>query len=102
MLRLSKLFFTAVLFSTAQAAQADLIVTGKFVVTMDPARRVIANGAVAVVGDKIAAVGTLVEIQKTWTAKQRIDAGGDGIIAPGLINTHTHAPMSLLRGIADD
>ena len=101
MLRLSK-FTLLLLTPLCFGAQADLIVTGRWIVTVDPTRRVIENGAVAVVGDHIAAVGKASEIQKLWTAKQRIDAGADGIVAPGLINTHTHAPMSLFRGIADD
>lgn len=85
----------------AFSAQADLIVSGRWVVTMDGSRRVLENAAVAVNGDHIVAVGPTAEIVKNWTAKQRIDVS-DGIVAPGLINTHTHAPMSLLRGIADD
>ena len=101
MLRLSK-FLLLFLTPLCGAAQADLIVTGRWIVTVDPTGRVIENGAVAVVGDHIAAVGTASEIRKLWTAKQRIDAGADGIVSPGLINTHTHAPMSLFRGIADD
>ena len=83
------------------AAQADLVVSARWVVTMDGTRRVLNNASVAVVGDHIVAVGPTSEILKSWTPKQRIDAA-DGIIAPGLINTHTHAPMSLMRGIADD
>ncbi len=83
------------------AAQADLVISARWVVTMDGTRRVLNNASVAVVGDHIVAVGPTSEILKSWTPKQRIDAA-DGIIAPGLINTHTHAPMSLLRGIADD
>ncbi|MBI2689528.1 MAG: amidohydrolase [Acidobacteria bacterium] len=83
------------------AEPADLIITGKHVVTMDAARRVIPGGAVAVKGERIVAVGTRAEIDKAYKAKQRIDRP-DALITPGLINTHTHAPMSLLRGIADD
>src|SRR3954451_13717854 len=86
----------------ARAAEpVDYVLSGRWVVTVDASDRVIENGAVAVRGDRIAAVGTRAEIDKQYTAKQRIDSP-DGIIAPGLINTHTHAAMSLLRGIADD
>jgi 5-methylthioadenosine/S-adenosylhomocysteine deaminase len=68
---------------------------------MNPQRPVIDNGAVAIQGDRIAAVGPRVEIEKSYKARQ-ILFEGNGIVLPGLINTHTHAPMSLLRGIADD
>ncbi len=86
----------------ARAAEpVDYVLSGRWVVTVDANDRVIENGAVAVRGDRIAAVGTRAEIDKQYKAKQRIDSP-DGIIAPGLINTHTHAAMSLLRGIADD
>lgn len=68
---------------------------------MDPERRVIEHGAVAVRGGRIAAVGTRAEIDRKFTTRRRI-AGPESLIMPGLINTHTHAPMSLFRGIADD
>src|SRR5580700_3492249 len=83
------------------AAPADWIWSGRYVVTMDAQRRVIENGAIAIVGDHIAAVGTRAEIDRDWQPKQRLDRP-DAILAPGLINTHTHAPMALFRGIADD
>jgi 5-methylthioadenosine/S-adenosylhomocysteine deaminase len=68
---------------------------------MDAERGVIENGAVAVRGERIVAVGPAAEVARNWTAKQRLD-NPEGILTPGLVNTHTHAPMSLLRGIADD
>src|SRR6266542_1237620 len=86
---------------TLLAEPADWIWSGRFVIAMDPQRRVIANGAVAIRGERIQAVGTRAEIDKRFQPKQRLDRP-DAILAPGLINTHTHAAMSLLRGIADD
>jgi 5-methylthioadenosine/S-adenosylhomocysteine deaminase len=83
------------------AEPVDQIWTARFVITMDAQRRVIENGAVAVTGRKIVAVGTRAEIDKRYQTKQRLDRP-NALIAPGLIDTHTHAPMSLLRGIADD
>lgn len=80
---------------------ADWIISARYVVTMDGGSRVIENGAVAVKGERIAAVGSKAAIDKQFQAKSRVDAP-DGLIAPGLINTHTHAAMSLFRGIADD
>ncbi|MBS1875656.1 MAG: amidohydrolase [Acidobacteria bacterium] len=83
------------------AAPADKIWTARYVITMDAQRRVIENGAVAVQGARIVAVGPRAEVERAWQAKTRIDRP-QAILAPGFIDTHTHAPMSLFRGIADD
>src|SRR5579862_9819172 len=89
-------------FATAlHAAPADWIWSARYVVTMDAQRRVIENGAVAIVGDHIVAVGPRAAIDRDWQPKERLDRP-DALLAPGLINTHAHAPMSLFRGIADD
>lgn len=79
---------------------ADLLITNGIVMTMDPLGRVIENGAVAVCGETIAAVGSAAEVG-SMAATETIDAAG-GIIMPGLVNTHTHAAMTLFRGLADD
>ena len=81
--------------------QVDAIWSARWVVTMDTQRRVIENGAVAVAGDHIIDVGLRADIDRRYSARQRLDRP-DAILAPGLINTHTHAAMSLFRGIADD
>jgi 5-methylthioadenosine/S-adenosylhomocysteine deaminase len=97
-----RLFYSLVLCACmARAAVVDSIWSARFVVTMDAQRRVIENGAIAVTGDHIVAVGTRAEIDEDYQPKQRVDAS-DAILAPGLINTHTHAAMSLFRGVADD
>lgn len=97
-----RLFFPLTLLLAAHAAEpVDYIITGKHVVTMDGAQRIIPAGAVAVKADRIVAVGPRAEIDKAYSPKHRIDRP-DAIITPGLVNTHTHAPMSLFRGIADD
>lgn len=85
----------------ARAAAVDSIWTARFVVTMDAQHRVIENGAIAITGDHIVAVGPRAQIDRDYQATQRVDEP-DAILAPGLINTHTHAAMSLFRGIADD
>src|SRR5665213_3967880 len=86
----------------AQApAPVDAIWSARWVITMDGQRRVIENGAVAVAGDHIVDVGSRAEIDRRYAAQQRLDRP-DAILAPGLINTHTHAAMSLFRGLADD
>ncbi len=100
---MQKVSISLILLSAALFAQksADLIVTAGTVVTMDDQRRVIPGGAVAVAGGRIVAVGTKSVIEKTYKSKSHIDRP-DAILLPGLINAHTHAPMSLLRGLADD
>ncbi|HZU24679.1 MAG TPA: amidohydrolase [Bryobacteraceae bacterium] len=85
----------------AQAQTADQIWTAGYVVTMDAQRRVIADGAVAVSGKKIIAVGPRADIVSRFPGAARLDRP-QAILMPGLINTHTHAAMTLLRGIADD
>jgi 5-methylthioadenosine/S-adenosylhomocysteine deaminase len=79
----------------------SLIVTNGTVVTMDDDRRVIADGAVAIDGGEIVGVDTAELIARQFRATDTIRADGQ-VIAPGLINTHTHAPMVLYRGLADD
>ena len=79
----------------------DAIWSARYVVTEDGSRRVIENGAVAVAGDRIAAVGTRAEIDRRYRARTSLDRP-DAILTPGFINTHTHAAMSLFRGLADD
>lgn len=91
-----------ILFAVVLAAQpVDTLITGRYVVTMDRERRVIESGAIAVRNGEIVAVGPIAEIAAKHAAKQRIDRP-QAILAPGLINTHCHAPMVLMRGIADD
>ncbi len=85
----------------SRGVAVDAIWTARYVVTMDPQRSVIENGAVAIAGDHIVAAGPRAEIDAKYTASHRLDRG-DAILTPGLINTHTHAAMSLFRGIADD
>src|SRR5215212_10723192 len=79
----------------------SLIVTGGTVVTMDGTGRILSPGAIAVDGRDIAAVDTPQAIGAAFTGRESIEAAGQ-IVMPGLINTHTHAPMVLYRGLADD
>jgi 5-methylthioadenosine/S-adenosylhomocysteine deaminase len=85
----------------AARERADIVVRGGTVVTVDGARRVLENGAVAVSGDRIAAVGATADIEARFDSARTIDARGH-IVLPGLVNAHGHAPMVLFRGIADD
>jgi len=90
---------------TKEAVGYDLVVTNATIVTMDPGRRVVENGVIAVNGDTIAFIGASSDFQRKTmegvTAKQTIDAKGK-LIMPGLINGHTHIPMVLMRGLIDD
>ncbi|MEQ1896286.1 MAG: amidohydrolase [Vicinamibacterales bacterium] len=79
----------------------SLVVTNGTVVTMDGTGRVLPAAGVAVDGDRIVAVETAADLARRFKGRQTINAAG-GIIMPGLINTHTHAPMVLYRGLADD
>jgi 5-methylthioadenosine/S-adenosylhomocysteine deaminase len=79
----------------------DLLVTGGIVVTMDASFRVIEKGAVAVRAQRIVAVGPAAELAARYAAAKTLDAQG-GIVMPGLVNSHTHVPMTLMRGLADD
>jgi 5-methylthioadenosine/S-adenosylhomocysteine deaminase len=81
--------------------EVDLVVTGGTVVTVDSAGRIIQTGAVAIDGTDITAVDTADAIARQFRGRQTIDASGQ-IVLPGLVNTHTHAPMVLYRGLADD
>lgn len=75
---------------------ASLLVRGGVVITMDPARRVIEDGAVAVAGDRIAAVGPRAEVEGGWRADQVIEARGRAIL-PGFIDGHAHAGHGLVK-----
>jgi 5-methylthioadenosine/S-adenosylhomocysteine deaminase len=87
----------------AQPAQraVSLIIANGTVVTMDGSRRVLAPGSVAIDGADIVAVDRPEIIRQQFTAADTIEAWGS-VVMPGLINTHTHAPMVLYRGLADD
>lgn len=70
-------------------------------VTEDAQRRVIENGAVAIRGDSILDAGPRAEMERKYAPRERLQQP-DALLAPGLINTHTHTAMSLFRGVADD
>ena len=82
-------------------SRIDLIVRGDYVVTMDEAMTVHANGAVAIDDGVILAVGPADDIIANYSAVETL-SGKHRIVMPGLINGHSHAAMTLLRGVADD
>ncbi len=80
---------------------ADLMISGGTVVTMDGKRTIYHDGAIAVAGDAIAAIGPRAQIEQEYQPRQTIDAHGK-LVLPGFINGHTHVPMTLFRGLHDD
>jgi len=87
--------------SGAGPQAVDVVLRGGAVITMDASRRILAPGSVALRGREIVAVGAVEEVDAAYRADLTIDCR-DQVIMPGLVNTHTHLPMSLLRGLADD
>ena len=81
--------------------RVDLLVLGGTIVTMDSARQVIDDGGIAVRAGRIVAIGSRAQIEARYTSRQRVSAEGK-VLTPGLINGHTHIPMVLFRGLADD
>src|SRR3954463_7179909 len=79
----------------------SLIVANGTVVTVDGGRRIIPRGSVAIDGRDIVAVDSVEKIAAGYRGRDTIDAAG-AVVMPGLVNTHTHAPMVLFRGLADD
>ena len=80
---------------------ADTILNNGIIVTMDRSYTLIRNGALVIKDGSILAIGPTEEIAATYQAAETVDCTGLTII-PGLINAHTHVPMTLLRGLADD
>jgi 5-methylthioadenosine/S-adenosylhomocysteine deaminase len=81
--------------------KADILLTNAIVLTMDEAFRVFEPGTVAIMGDSIIKAGAQSEMENEFSAAQIIDCQGK-VLMPGLVNAHTHVPMTLLRGLADD
>jgi 5-methylthioadenosine/S-adenosylhomocysteine deaminase len=90
--------------SQEQPVSVDLLINDATIVTMDPQRHVIEHGLLATRGDEIFYVGpskNQIRHSEAIQAKRTIDAKGK-LVLPGLINAHTHVPMSLFRGLKDD
>src|SRR5918994_1074463 len=76
----------------------DLLLTNAHVLTMDERFTTHPRGSIAIGGAQILAVGS---VESDYDARETIDCAGR-VVMPGLVNAHTHAPMTLLRGVADD
>jgi 5-methylthioadenosine/S-adenosylhomocysteine deaminase len=85
----------------ADKEKVDLLISGGTVLTMDGDRLIIEDGAIAVKGDVISAVGFRTDLEKKFSAAQTVDARGK-LVLPGFINGHTHVAMTLFRGLHDD
>ena len=85
----------------SSVSSIDILVIAAHVLTMDGTDRVFSPGAVAISKGGIVAVGTPAELGALYSPKQKISRP-HAVVMPGLVNTHTHAAMSLFRGIADD
>jgi 5-methylthioadenosine/S-adenosylhomocysteine deaminase len=83
------------------STQVDLLLVGATVVTMNQAFEIFVEGAIAIQDDSIVAIGTADSLLSTHAARETLDCSGQ-VIMPGLVNAHTHVPMSLLRGLNDD
>ena len=81
--------------------EADIILRDAHIVTMNSKYQIIPDGAVAIQGDKILAIGPTSNILNSYKSSQILDCKGKALL-PGLINAHTHVPMTLLRGLTDD
>ncbi|HSJ86883.1 MAG TPA: amidohydrolase family protein [Anaerolineales bacterium] len=81
--------------------KVNTIFTNAFVLTMDETLTQYTPGAVAIRGDSIVGVGMAEDLAKEYSADEIVDCHGK-VLMPGLINAHTHVPMTLLRGLADD
>ena len=79
----------------------DLLIEARWVVPVEPHDVVLEHHAVAIDGDRIVAVLPISEARNAYAPRERVELG-EHVLIPGLINTHTHNPMTLMRGLADD
>lgn len=107
MIPLTRRLITAALLAVlalpgAQAREPlDLLVTADYVLTMAPQQPLLKGAGVGIQDGQVVAVGTEDELRKTYAPKAEITTENE-VLLPGLINGHTHAAMTLFRGIADD
>ncbi|TZF91109.1 TRZ/ATZ family hydrolase [Cognatilysobacter lacus] len=83
------------------AEHCDVLIEAGWVVPVVPKGVVLEDHAVAVRGDVIVAIGPRAGMRERFAAGEVVSRPGS-VLIPGLVNAHTHNPMTLLRGIADD
>ena len=81
--------------------QADILIENGLIITLDDERRIIKDGAIAVAGDKIAALGKTAELKKEYSAKKVINAR-DKVVAPGFVDCHVHVTQHMGKGFVPD
>lgn len=79
----------------------DTLLHAGVLLTQDDDRRVLENAALAIDGGRIVALGYSRDVTAAWQAREVLDLSGM-LVMPGLVNAHTHAAMTFLRGLADD
>jgi 5-methylthioadenosine/S-adenosylhomocysteine deaminase len=86
---------------SANSRPADLLIVGGTIITMDPQRRVIEDGAVAITADRITEVGLAADLRAKYAAKKTLDAKNK-VVMPGLIDGHGHAGHGLVKSLGTD
>ncbi|HYA42292.1 MAG TPA: amidohydrolase [Syntrophobacteraceae bacterium] len=86
---------------SANRKKADILLLNGVVLTLDPVCTIFEPGGVAILGGKIDSAGFSDKIQSAYQSAETLDISGC-VALPGLINAHTHAAMTLFRGLADD
>ena len=81
--------------------ECDLVVEHALVLALDDVGTILADGSVAVAGDRIAALGPREEVALGFRGRETIDARG-GFLLPGLVNVHNHTPLMITRGMVED
>ena len=79
----------------------DLLLTGGLVITLDDDDAILPDGAVAIVADRIAAIGPTGAMRRHWRAARVVDAR-NRVVMPGLVNVHNHTPLMITRGMIED
>ncbi len=90
----------AAAFAALRAQPADIAITHAYVVTMNPSKQIFADGCVIIRDGRLVAIGPSA-LAASYSAGKVIDAQG-GIVLPGTVNAHTHAAMTVFRGLGDD
>ena len=86
---------------TAPASPADLVIEARWTVPVEPARQILVDHSLVISGGRITAILPTSLARAEYAPKQRVELSAHAVI-PGLINLHTHAAMTLMRGLADD
>ena len=80
---------------------ADLVLSASWIIPVEPAGSILEGHALAVLGGRVAALGPAAEIEAKYSSRERVHLDGHALV-PGFVNAHTHAAMTLFRGLADD